>query len=204
MHASLTENDFSAEPVPTTGRSSAPVQRAFQMDERVLELKPSPKGMEVFGYSLILVGVLASLGVWLLTDFSEKKMIGGFVLAWFGCGAIGVLGGCVLHCLLGTRVRFDKNVGKITISGFRFSPPVELGIDQVAGVQLLFIGKKRIGDESFRRKVYQLNFIVRKADVAERFHLLECGKLPFMQNLARASAEFLEVPLFEQSTLSMS
>lgn len=199
MHSSLTEHDFSAEPISTTGRGSTPVQRVFRTDERLLELKPSPKGMEMFAYSLILIGVIVSLGIWFLTDFSERKMISGFVLLWFGGAAIGVLGGCILHRLLGTRVRFDKNAGKINISGFRFSPPAEFWINQIAGIQLLYIGKKHIGDESFRRKLYQLNFIVRKADVIERFHLLECGKQPLMKNLAKASAEFLEVPLFEQS-----
>ncbi len=201
MHLPITEDDFSAEPISTTGRSTSPTQRVFQTDEKVLELKPSPKGMEAFAYSLVLIGVIASLGVWFLADFSEKKTISGFVLLWFGCAAVGVLGGCIFARLLGTRVRFDRSAGKISILGFRFSPPVEFWTSQIAGIQLLYIGKKHIGDESFRRKLYQLNFIVCKDDGIERFHLLECGKLPLMQTLARASAEFLEVPLFEQSAV---
>lgn len=197
MYSQLTEKDFSAEPMETTATSSFPSQRVFRIDKMRLELKPSPRGMEIFASALILVGIAVSLYIWFFTDFSQKKMYAGGALICFSGGAMGVFGGCVLTRWWGTYIRFDKTVEQIRISGLRFRPPTVLWMKDVAGIQLLYLGKKCPGDSS-RRRIYQLNFIIRKGHSFERLHLLECGKLSLMENLGRTSAEFLGVPYFNQ------
>ncbi|MCK4999368.1 MAG: hypothetical protein KAS23_07530, partial [Anaerohalosphaera sp.] len=125
----------------------------------------------------------------------ERKNISLFVAAFFLAGALGTLGASILTPLLATSIRFDRNAGTIKISRGRNSSATSIDLDNVVGIQLLDMGKISVARE--RLKVYQLNVII-QADPIERFHLLECGQQRKMQTLAKASADFLNIPLFEQ------
>ena len=96
MRSQLTENEVSAEPLPTTATSSVPLQRVFLLDQNVLELRPSTKQMVAFAFSLLLIGIAASLYICFFTEFEERKNISLFVAAFFLAGALGTLGASIL------------------------------------------------------------------------------------------------------------
>ena len=194
----LTIDDVSDEPLPTTSTCSEPSQRVILIDENFMELKPLPKRTEKLAYAIMLVGIVISLAIW---GFTKEPMFAIITAVCIFAGALSIIGICIIIRSFGTSVRFDRNTKTIKITGSISIPTMTFDFDNVIGIQLLYIGKITVGYSSPRIKVYQLNFIL-QGDPVERLHLLQCGQQRKMQTLAKAAADFLNIPLFEQNSLT--
>lgn len=199
MGSQLTIDDVSAEPLPTTATGSEPSQQVIRTDNNIMELKPLPKRMEKLTYAIMLVGVASSLAMWGLT---KEPMFAIITAVCIFVGALSILSICIIIRSFGTHVQFVRNDGIIIITGSISRPSMILDIENVIGIQLLYIGKTTVGYSSLKIDVYQFNFIL-KSNPIERIQLLECGKHNLMQELAIASADFLNIPLFEQNSLML-
>jgi len=193
MAGSIQLGDIPDTRLKVTGSSSRPFQRVKQISPQILELVPSPVGLLIFGGSLVAGGIVATFLLFGLTELSWELAI----LPLVGViGGIGVLGGCVIAQVGGTRIRFDRNRREITLSGVRFSPSVTLSFSDVGAIQLCYAGSEELTNSFRPTTIYQFNLVLNGSPLV-RLNLLQCGNLKSMRKLAGAAAEFLNVPLVE-------
>lgn len=186
----------SSEPLPTSVSSESNDHRLRRVDERTLVLEPRYDIRSILGGGLIFgfLGLIAREGGRLAGIPDQVALWGGVIC---GAGGVGYVVGLLLFSPLWTRVLFDRELGTITLTGWRFQNRPTFRFEEVAAVQLC---------GPFQQpewQSYQLNLALAPGSTkAGRLNLLDNGDRSALTRFGAELACFLRVPFTDQVSMA--
>lgn len=178
-------------PLPATVTTRSPLQSARRWGDERLELRVGLPPLLLIGLALLIACPVVAVVLW--ATGSREWYVALFLVPPFLAWVIGLLA----YRYMATRVTISRADRAIIVTG-RWRETIREPLDELAAVQLLYIGRRAVG-RSPSRRVFQLNLVL-SASPPRRVLLFQCGHERRMRALAQALADFARVPLLDQAS----
>jgi hypothetical protein len=176
------------EAIATKHSASGNIHRLARPSRAVLVLEP---GRKLWIMALLILAVVPVVwGVCIFKRAATELTVGLSLMPLIGAFGVAVGGFCFHR--FGTRVRFDCDLQRVTITGARHAGGLHYSFSDIAAVQFCDAGIKQ-GDGAWH--AYQVNLVIGGA-APTRINLLDSGGRTQLQAMAKEIAEFLGVPFY--------